>query len=478
MSGQVAGAEQVIAERLMAKASLLLESRRPAEALPLLERLHHLAQVPAQAREARAIALLAMGRFNDAADAAGEALITLPGSAALLQLRGRARLAMGQDLAAADDAAAAVMADSGSNDAKGLLAETLMKLGKPEEAIFLAWRVAEALPQDMSAQLRLAQAFILAGRHAAADELLAALEARAPLLALPIALRAQNKLLMHDAAEAERMTRAALDRGMVEVSLHSVLAHALVAQCRLPEAGVHFRAAARLAPHDAYLAHLASASEGGTPERATDAYISAVFDGYAGRFEAELLGMGYRVPGLIRLAVDRWLAETGLAAIPGPVLDLGCGTGLVGVALLGLTGAGLCGVDLSRNMIAQTRAKGIYTELHQAEFSVALAAIETRYALVAAADLFCYFGHLDEALLAAAATLADGGLMMFSVERSPEPSGWQLGESGRYRHSLACVAAALQQAGLTAVSIAPETIRWNAGEPVEGLFVIARRLVC
>ncbi len=475
MSAQLSGAEQAIAERLMARASHLLESRRPAEALPLLERLHHLNQVPDQAREARAIALLAMGRFDDAAKAAGEALDALPGSAQLLQVRGRARLAMGHDIEALDDAAAAVMADSGSNEAKGLMAEALMKLGKPEEAIFLAWRVTQALPDDIQAHLRLGQAFIMGGRHTAAEELLAALENRAPRLALPIALRAQNRLLMNDAAEAERIARAALDRGMVEVSLHSVLAHALVAQSRLPEAGEHFRIAARLAPHDAYLAHLASASAGGTPERATDAYISSVFDGYAGRFEAELLAMGYRVPGLIRLAVDRWLAEIGQASIPGPVLDLGCGTGLVGVALLGLTDAGLCGVDLSRNMIAQSRAKGIYTELHQAEFSAALAMLQTRYALVAAGDLFCYFGELDAALRAAAARLADDGLMMFSVEHSAAEQGWELGASGRYRHSLGCVTAALRQAGLSALSIAPETIRQNAGEPVAGLFVIARR---
>ena len=185
--------------------------------------------------------------------------------------------------------------------------------------------------------------------------------------------------------------------------------------------------------------------------------------------------MGYRVPGLIRLAVDAWLAETGAAAIPGPVLDLGCGTGLVGVALLGLTGAGLCGVDLSRNMIAETRAKGIYTELHQAEFSAALAMLQTRYALVAAADLFCYFGDLNEPLAHAAARLDDAGRMMFSVELAHEPAGWQLGDSGRYRHSLAHVAAAMQHAGLTALSTAPETIRQNAGQPVAGLFVIACR---
>jgi predicted TPR repeat methyltransferase len=260
--------------------------------------------------------------------------------------------------------------------------------------------------------------------------------------------------------------------------VHSILAHALVAQSRLPEAGVHFRAAARLAPHDAYLAHLASASEGGSPERASDAYVASVFDGYAGRFEGELLSLGYRVPGLIRLAVERWLAETGQTAIPGPVLDLGCGTGLVGVALLGLTEAGLCGVDISRNMITQTRAKGIYTELHQAEFSAALASIETRYALVAAADLFCYFGDLTEPLQAAAARLGDAGLMMFSVELAPEASGWHLGDSGRYRHSLAYVTSALRDAGLSAVSIAPEPLRQNAGDWVGGLFVIARRLVC
>jgi predicted TPR repeat methyltransferase len=68
--------------------------------------------------------------------------------------------------------------------------------------------------------------------------------------------------------------------------------------------------------------------------------------------------------------------------------------------------------------------------------------------------------------------------MMFSVELCPTASGWQLGDSGRYRHSLAYVTSALRDAGLTAQSIAPEAIRQNAGEWVEGLFVIARRQVC
>lgn len=477
MSSQIASVtEEAIAARMMGKAMQLLEQRRPAEALPMLERLKHQASIPNSVHEAHASALLALGRFGEAEHCASVALAASPTHGSLLQLRGRARAAMGAHVEALDDAAAAVMADAGSTSARCLMADALLKVGKFDEAIFLNWRMVQAQPQDVNAHLRLAQAFMMGSRHAAADELLREVESRAPLLAMATALRAQNKLLSGDNIAAEAILLPILARGHADASLYSVLAHALVAQGRLAEAGPHFRAAARLAPDDAYLAHLASASDGGTPERASNAYVATVFDGYAPRFEAELLSMGYRVPGLIRLAVESWLAESHHGeSIPGAVLDLGCGTGLVGVALLGLTHAGLTGIDLSQNMIRETAAKGIYNKLHHAEVTATLSANLDHYALVTAGDVFCYFGDLREVVMLAAAKLVPNGRLMFSVEACEDTLPWRLDDSGRYQHTAAHLSAVLQDAGLEALRIQSENLRLNGGEPVVGFFVVARK---
>src|SRR4051794_33872133 len=208
-----------------------------------------------------------------------------------------------------------------------LLATALLEEGRHDEAIWFLGEAWRADPDNPALQLRLAQAFLRAGRHAAAAELLAHCEALAPWTPGIAALRAQAALLAGDAAEAERLARAALARGIVDGAVHSVLAHALVSAGRLAEAGPHFAAAARLAPDSPYLAHLAAATGGSAQDRAPQGYVAALFDGYAPHFEASLLGLGYRVPGLIRRAVER-LLPAGEARL-GPVLDLGCGTGLV-----------------------------------------------------------------------------------------------------------------------------------------------------
>ena len=61
--------------------------------------------------------------------------------------------------------------------------------------------------------------------------------------------------------------------------------------------------------------------------RPPDSYVETLFDSYAERFEHHLVGqLGYQLPALIR-----WLCDQQLELHPGRVLDLGCGTGLVGV---------------------------------------------------------------------------------------------------------------------------------------------------
>ncbi|MCO6420052.1 tetratricopeptide repeat protein, partial [Siccirubricoccus sp. KC 17139] len=401
-------------------------------------------------------------------------------AAPALLLRAHARQACGRLDQAIDDAAAAVMAVPADPGAKLALGNILAERGRFDEAIFFLGEAFRARPEDALIQLRLGQAFMLAKKHEAAAEILAHCVARHPDLPGAAALEAQNRLVAGDAVGAAALARAALARGLTEAALHSVLAHALIAEADTEGAARHLTAAARLAPENPYLAHLAAALGGEAavaPERAADDYVRTLFDGYAPRFEASLIQLGYRVPGLMRHQVETLLPEVaaGTARL-GPVLDLGCGTGLIGVALCDLLHGPLTGIDLSRRMLEQAAAKGIYARLEEAEATAALhgpLALPPQ-ALITAADLFCYFGRLEALLAGCRARLAPEGLLLFSVEAAPPGARWQLGANGRFRHAPDYVAAALAACGLEAVEWREEPLRREADGVVDGLLVAAR----
>jgi predicted TPR repeat methyltransferase len=76
---------------------------------------------------------------------------------------------------------------------------------------------------------------------------------------------------------------------------------------------------------------LALLGEGSRLRALSPAYVARLFDDYAARFGAHLTdGLGYRGPELIVAALDRLEARRFSRCI-----DLGCGTGLAGVALRG-----------------------------------------------------------------------------------------------------------------------------------------------
>ncbi|MCB4822829.1 tetratricopeptide repeat protein [Roseicella aerolata] len=470
MLAETRSAPSALTARLADQARALLQESRAAEALPMLDRLGVLAPGPATTM-LRAEALLRLGRLAEAEAAADVALTEEPEAPAPRRLRARIRLARGRHAAAAEDAAAAVMAAPGELAGRLLLAAALLEEGRHDEAIWFLGEAWRADPGNPMLQFRLGQAFLRAGRHAAAAELLAQCEATAPATPGLAALRAQAALLAGDAPEAERLARAALARGLVDGAVHGVLAHALVGAGRLAEAAPHFAAAARLAPGSD---HLAPSSGGTAPSRAPDGYVTALFDGYAPHFEAALIGLGYRVPGLVRRAVERLLPAVAAGeARLGPVLDLGCGTGLVGVALSDLLGGPLTGIDLSRRMLEEAAAKGIYAGLRQAELTSALREDAGSHALITAADVFCYFGDLREVLALCRQRLAPGGLLLFSLERAAPGAGWRPGEAGRYAHAPDYLVACLLEAGLRMLECREEALRRDGEAVVPGLLVAA-----
>ena len=259
----------------------------------------------------------------------------------------------------------------------------------------------------------------------------------------------------------------------MDACLLGLKGHALSSLGRHNEAAEAYVEALKLGPEDPYVRHLA-ATAGAIPgaDRAPAEYLRVLFDGYADRFEAHLVSLGYRVPGLIRAAVQADGAS-------GPVLDLGCGTGLMALVLDGLELTPFVGVDISEQMLARAGAKQLYTELHESDVMAFLRDDERRWPLILAADVFCYFGSLDELFAAVRARMAWDGRFIFSCEllaadEQADRGGegqWCLGRQGRYAHAEAYIVAAATAAGCVVNRVDHEALRFEADAPVDGLIV-------
>jgi predicted TPR repeat methyltransferase len=468
-----------LADRLLAEAGRLMERGQPAEAMPLVQTATLLApSAPAWMALGRARAALADAPGT--IEACGRAIALGGESAEALLMRARAHARLGNAPALLADAAGAVCLSPRCTDARTLLAQALLMAEEYDEALAVLGELWREQPDDPLAALRLAEAFQRAGRREAADELAAALLDTVPLSPVQRRLAhgvlAQNALASGDHEAALDAARRGIADAGADMPLLSLAGHARLNAGDAAGAAGDINAALALAPQDGYLRHLSAALNADIAEgRAPDAYVAHLFDGYARHFEASLFGLGYRVPGLILRALEELRPGLGPTQPIGDVLDLGCGTGLVGVVLHDMLRGCLTGVDLSPGMLREAEAKQVYTRLHRAELSHFLRQDGARYEAIIAADVFCYFGELEPAFTLVAPRLAPGGHFLFSVELG-QGTGWELGGSGRYRHARPAVEAALAAAGLAPVLLREEVLRTEQEQPVRGLLVAARAL--
>lgn len=233
--------------------------------------------------------------------------------------------------------------------------------------------------------------------------------------------------------------------------------------------------AARDADRDDYHGarlHLARLGVGETTPAMTGVYVRRLFDQHAPDFDKALVErLDYRGPQLLLEAV-RTHAVTPLRL--GSVLDLGCGTGLGGIAFRPYCDR-LVGVDISAGMVEQARAKEMYDRLAVGELVEFLATESSaQHHLVLAADVFVYCSDLAPIAAATSRVLTPGGLFAFTVE-THDGDGVQLQETLRYAHGAGHVRAAVEAAGLEIVQLTDASTRNEKGAPVRGLIVIARR---
>lgn len=273
-------------------------------------------------------------------------------------------------------------------------------------------------------------------------------------------------------AEAIAAYRHALELAPNHARANHLLGHTLYATGARAEAAGVFSRWLALDPKHPVPAHMLAACSGeNIPERASDDYIRATFDGFASSFDEILLHkLDYHAPALLAAILAPVLGTPASAC---DVLDAGCGTGLCGPLLRPYARA-LVGVDLSAGMLAKARARRVYDRLHEAELTGFLSTNAGAFDLVASADTLCYFGDLASVARSAHRALRPGGWFAFTTERSTDVATYGIQANGRYHHARAYLEEVLADAGFADVHLQAAVLRRELGTDVDGWVVRAK----
>jgi predicted TPR repeat methyltransferase len=199
--------------------------------------------------------------------------------------------------------------------------------------------------------------------------------------------------------------------------------------------------------------------------RSDAGYVRHLFDQFSADYDARMIGqLGYQAPQILRALFDLVMPGRERLAI----LDLGCGTGLTGVAFRDVA-ARLDGIDLSPAMAEKARARNLYDKLLVGDIESGLDGTE-RYDLLLAADTLVYLGDLEPAFERARRNLRDNGFFLFTVE-SKQGEGFELGPKRRWRHSEAYLREQAAKAGFDVVGFMAAVPRHEANQPIEGFAV-------
>jgi predicted TPR repeat methyltransferase len=205
------------------------------------------------------------------------------------------------------------------------------------------------------------------------------------------------------------------------------------------------------------------------------AYVQVLFDQYAPRFEAALVGdLGYRGPALLFKAVLSVRAAARKPAFFKRAIDLGCGTGLAAAAFAKNVDH-FIGIDLSPRMIEKARLTSLYAELEVDDMLNGLRSKPDASAdLILAADAMVYVADIAPVLVEAQRVLVTGGLLAFTTE-THDGEGVILGAGLRYAHSADHVRASVEGAGLRLSHLDDLSARNEDNVPAPGLVAVAMK---
>lgn len=356
------------------------------------------------------------------------------------------------------------------------LALALTRQGQAEQAMPHARKAVRLAPQDLQV---LPRAVAVAAQAKASKEAIAWAQAAQQLqpgnLVFPIFL---GQYLMHDQDYVQARTH--FDR-VLDVDPQNVLALRGALSCALEtkseaEAIALADRLVALQPDDEDVRYFHALAHRQMPATQPRSVVTSLFDSYAPRFDLHLVrGLEYKVPERAAQIITELHPDRRFN-----LLDLGCGTGLLGV-YLGRIDGHLIGVDLSGKMIEQAARHGLYSRFHQVNLLDALRDTPAdHYEVIACLDALIYVGELAPVIPNALRILKPGGHFVFSCETAEEDEADMVlrGKSQRYAHKASYVERLCREAGFDEVRIEHlPALRMEAKVPLPGYIVVARKPV-
>lgn len=227
-----------------------------------------------------------------------------------------------------------------------------------------------------------------------------------------------------------------------------------------------------LKKYDPKVSHLIAAlSDGPKPPRMSDEGLLETFEDFAPSFDERMRELEYRAPQLLAQAVWDVIGPPTANLL---VLDLGCGTGLVGEQFRQWASV-LHGVDISPGMVELMQRRTLYDHVFIAEIMSWLPEVNDTYDLVVACDVLIYMGDLTGLTRGVSRLLTPHGHFGFTLERCDDD--YTLTGSGRYAHSAQHVREVALETGFEIRALKEGVLRLEQGEPVRGLVVVLQKAV-
>jgi predicted TPR repeat methyltransferase len=202
------------------------------------------------------------------------------------------------------------------------------------------------------------------------------------------------------------------------------------------KAQLHLKMSLEADPADSQGASLILARLGGpVPPRASDALLQRLYSERSSKWDEGVpAARGYQGAALVADAL------LNVMKVQGDILDIGCGTGLVGERVRSRARV-LHGIDISKSMIARAKEKQVYDELHVTDLMEFLATRRSTYDAITAAAVLVHFGELIGVLKAVSGALRLNGLFVFTVFADDEASnGFSVGPLELAAGAATCIA--------------------------------------
>jgi predicted TPR repeat methyltransferase len=313
-------------------------------------------------------------------------------------------------------------------------------LGLLDESAHHADRCLELTSTDPASNAWATRVYLAQGRRHKAATLLSALtqsakNAAEAAIAASLVLQGQGQLL-----QSVELIESVIDQHVGNAELLLLLGHAYSALGDLGRSvSVYGIGANATAYGDAFAFLAASAAESASksrtlPAAAPNALVRLSFALFSVTYDNVMNLRAYRVPRIIEEELQNYRP---LDKLGFDVLDLGCGTGLVGASIRKMC-VSLVGVDLSIEMLKKASCREIYDELHMGDAMTWLQnAPISAFDVVTCAGPSSFLGDLHDLFKHVAATLREGGIFCLLTEKSSVPVAVR--SNGNFLHSRAHV---------------------------------------